>query len=245
MSKIAFILVVISFLSSARSQTWTGPNQLQPVHGLYVKPSSDGTTGDLYVAATEDSGTKAQWLTDQPINFLPAAASTSQATASQPISIAYPAYPGHDESSSPQKRAVITPPVAPVQYTYALPFNSAEGAQMPYPYAIPTTSSTPESSATQCEKAAAATTAVPYNPFQFFYPHMMQAYANARTVLKESGISDEKASSVIPQPSPFWPSSYSYPSYPMYMMVDPSAWAHYSQSAQTAANAANAESSPK
>lgn len=236
MSRIAFILVVTSFLSSARSQTWTDPNQLHPVHGLYVKPSSDGTTGDLYVAATEDSGTKAQWLTDQPINFLPAAGSTQAA---------YPTYPSHDENSNTQKRAVITsPPVAPVQYAYALPFNPTEGAQLPYPYAIPTTSTPDESSSTtHCEKAAAATaTAVPYNPFQFFYPHMMQAYANAKTVLKESGISDEKASSVIPQSSSFWPNSYSYPSYPMYVMVDPSAWAHHSQSVQATVNT---ESSPK
>lgn len=244
MSKIAFILLVTSLLSSARSQTWSGPNQLQPVHGFYVKPSSDGTTGDLYVAATEESGTKAQWLTDQPVNFLPAATST-QATAGQAIPVAYPTYSAPDESSNTQKRAVITSPLAPVQYAYALPFNPTEGAQFPYPYAYPTASSTPEtSSATQCEKAAAAATTVPYSPYQFFYPHMMQAYANAKNVLKESGMSDDKASSVIPQASPFWPNSYSYPSYPMYMMVDPSAWAQ-SQSTQTTSNAANTESSPK
>lgn len=238
MSKICFILFVIPFLTFARSQTWTGPNQLQPVHGLYVKPSSDGTTGDLYVAASEDSGTKAQWLTDQPVNFLPSSAPTTQ--AGQAIPVVYPTYPAQDESSNTQKRAIITsPPVAAVQYAYALPFNPAEGAQLPYPYTIPT-SSTPETSPpTQCEK-----TAVPYNPFQFFYPHMMQAYANAKNVLKESGMSDEKASSVIPQAS-LWPNSYSYPQYPMYVMVDPSTWAHHSQSAQTATNVPTTESSPK
>lgn len=197
---------------------WHG-NQLTPVHGLYVKPSSDGTTGDLFVAATEENGVKSQWAVDKPVNFLPVSATTQPQTSGIPVAYAYPTT--HDENAT-QKRAVI--PSAPVQYAYAMPVQSgtqAEGSQVatyPYAYTIPSTSTeTPK-----CEHQATAAQ-YPYQfPFQMFYPQMMSAYTNAMSILKDAGLTEESASTVMSQAAPTWsPASYAYP---MYVMVDPNTW---------------------
>ncbi|XP_028170775.1 uncharacterized protein LOC114360306 [Ostrinia furnacalis] len=183
-------------------------NQLHPVHGLYVKPSVDGTTGDLYVAATEDTGAKTQWLTDQPVHFLP--------IQSQP------GLPGYNlEEQKTQKRAVVNPPV---QYAYALPVPATtETTPAAYPYAVPAANPTlPAQTESKTEVPVAA--AIPqYNPYQFFYPQMMSAYANMMTILKDAGLNEETASSAVTHPSPMWPQAYAYPY--QYVMVDPSAWA--------------------
>ncbi|KAJ8722565.1 hypothetical protein PYW07_003745 [Mythimna separata] len=200
-------------------------NQLTPVHGLYVKPSSDGTTGDLFVAATEENGVKSQWAADKPINFLSVTAQP-QATA---VPVAYPSlYPTQHDESATQKRSVMPSavPNAPVQYAYAMPVPSTtqtEGNQVasyPYAYAIPSTSTATETP--KCEHQAAASP-YPYQfPFQMFYPQMTSAYTNAMSILKDAGLSEESASTVMSQAAPTWaPASYAYP---MYVMVDPNAW---------------------
>ncbi|XP_030027213.1 uncharacterized protein LOC115445172 [Manduca sexta] len=220
MSKIISLFTCICLAAAVESHVahWNTPNQLHPVHGLFVKPSSDGTTGDLYVAATEDTGVKSQWLTDQPVNFLPTAAASQSHQSALPVP--FTGYP-HEESFN-QKRAVVNPPV---QYAYALPVpsGSESGAVAPYPYALPTaamTSSSSESSTSTCTMDPAKANIQQY-PFQYFYPQMMSAYANALSILKDAGLSDDTASSVMSQTSPMWP-PYGYP---MYVMVDPSAWA--------------------
>uniref|UniRef100_A0A2A4K1W2 VMP25 protein n=1 Tax=Heliothis virescens TaxID=7102 RepID=A0A2A4K1W2_HELVI len=199
-------------------------NQLSPVHGLYVKRSSDGSTGDLFVAATEENGVKSQWAVDQPINFLPVAATAQPQAAA--ISVAYPAsYTTANDESATQKRAVM--PSAPVQYAYAMPVQSGAAtengqvASYPYAYTIPT--ATTETSATKCEHQASVPQ-YPYQfPFQMFYPQMMSAYTNAKSILKDAGLSEDSANTVMGQAAPTWaPASYAYP---MYVMVDPSAWA--------------------
>lgn len=201
-------------------------NQLTPVHGLYVKPSTDGITGDLFVAATEENGVKSQWAADKPINFLPVAPTVQpQATA---IPVAYPSLytTQHDESAN-QKRAVMPSaiPSAPVQYAYAMPVPSgtqAEGTQVasyPYAYTIPATpTETPK-----CEHQTTTSQYPSYQfPFQVFYPQMMSAYTNAMSILKDAGLSEDSASTVMSQAAPMWsPASYAYP---MYVMVDPNAW---------------------
>lgn len=235
-----FVIAFLFTIGKCNSIPWKGPNQLHPVHGLYVQPSADGSTGDLYVAATEDSGSKTQWLTDQPINFLPVGAATQKHSST--VSLPYTASisgSAHDEST--QKRAVISPTV---QYAYALPVSSGgtEGA-LTYPYAFPAlaaafqpTSSTSEPSSTlQC---ANGTAAVPYNPFQFIYPQIMSAYTNVKSILKESGMSDDTAGAIISQAAPMWSP---YGAYPMYFMVDPSAWSQ-AQSQQSSTTTSSKES---
>lgn len=236
-----FVIALFFTFGESNSTPWIGPKQLHPVHGLYVQPSADGSTGDLYVAATEDSGSKTQWLTDQPINFLPVGAATQQhpKTVPLPYTSSFSAS-GHDESQSTQKRAVMTSP--PVQYAYALPVSGGTEGALTYPYAIPamastqSASSSSESSSTPC--AEGTTAAIPYNPFQFFYPHMMSAYGNAKSILKQSGMSDESAGTIVSQAAPMW-SPYS--AYPMYVMMDPSAWSQ-AQAAQTSTTTAPKES---
>ncbi|CAG9783884.1 unnamed protein product [Diatraea saccharalis] len=200
------------------------PNELHPVHELYVKPSADGTTGDLYVAATEESGSKSQWLTDQPVHFLSA----------QP----QPALPkSYAEESLNTKRAVVNPYM---QYAYAMSGAGKPdtGALATYPYALPTSSPSPAAE-TKTEAATTAATAVPqYNPYQFFYPQIMAAYTNMMNVLKETGMSEESATAVLSQSSSMWPQSYAYPV--QYVMVDPSMWAQ----AQASASATSTPSAP-
>lgn len=200
---------------------WNSPNQLHPVQGLYVKPSVDGTTGDLYVAATEDNGVKTQWLTDQPINFLPTQ------TAGLPLSYASSfsaASLPHDETLvSTQKRAVVTSPA--FKYTYSMP-GSSDGSSISYPYSAlaPANSLVPATEGTETAEPVAAS--YPQYPYQYYYPQMMTAFANAMSVLKDAGVSDDTAGSLMSQP--MWP-SYTYPV--QYVMVDPATWAA-SQAAQ-------------
>lgn len=192
------------------------PYQLHPVQGLYVKPSVDGTTGDLYVAATEDNGVKTQWLTDQPINFLPA--QTAAMPVSYTSSFSTASLP-HDEAVvSTQKRAVVTSPA--FKYTYALP-GSSDSSAFAYPYSALTSAISSATATEGTETAEPVAASYPQYPFQYYYPQMMTAFANAMSVLKDAGVSDETAGSVMSQA--MWPPSYTYPV--QYVMVDPAAWA--------------------
>lgn len=242
-SSAIFVLTVAVTCVSGYPNLWN-PNHLNPVHGLYVKPSTDGTTGDLFVAATEDNGVKAHWAVDQPINFLPVAAAQTHATA---IPVAYPAsYPTPHDDSATHKRAVIPSsiPSAPIQYAYAMPVPSGSQAESTpvaaYPYAYPITTSPTESSA-KCEHQASVPQ-YPYQfPFQLFYPQMMSAYTNAMSILKDAGLSEDTASSVLSQASPSCtPSSYAYP---MYVMVDPNAW-NQNQATTTSTTPASSSNTP-
>ncbi|XP_013194397.2 uncharacterized protein LOC106137975 [Amyelois transitella] len=201
------------------------PNKLQPVHGLYVKPSVDGTTGDLYVAASEDSGVKSQWLTDQPVGFLPATAPAHQA-----LPIGYNPNAITDDPINTQKRAVVN---APLQYAYAYPVqgNTDGNAVVPYSYGIPTPNSaqTNTESLTPRNPDAALAAGVPqYHPLQYFYPQMMSAYAELLNAFKENasvaasavGTNDESNTATTSQSPSMWP--YAYPV--QYVMVDPSMW---------------------
>ncbi|XP_059057185.1 uncharacterized protein LOC131850835 [Achroia grisella] len=211
---------------------WNTPNSLQPVHGLYVKPSVDGTTGDLYVAATEENGVKSQWLTDQPVNFLPAA------THTQPIAYS-PSIASPEETVNTQKRAVVNPPV---QYAYAYPvLGQTEGnSVVPYPYPTSSSSPVPSNPTEICNKGdvpTRTTTTLPqYNPFHYFYPQIISAYSNLMNHLKETENNEEETGSVAPQSPAVWPASYGYPV--QYVMVDPNMWAQ----AQTASQASTSSS---
>lgn len=232
----ALVLALAFNLARGHSDYWRTPNHLQPVHGLYIKPSTDGTTGDLYVAATEENGVKAQWLTDQPVNFVqtPAAQHMAQHTtqhATLPLSylssLTAAALP-HDESIvMTQKRAVITSPA--IKYAYALPVpGSPEGSAVPYPYALPSAPSitaTSSETSTECSDNPNTSLAYPQYPY-FYYPQMMAAFAHAMSsALKEVGAGDETLSSTAQpaQSSAMWPYSYPYPM--QYVMMDPNAWA--------------------
>nr|XP_026494835.1 uncharacterized protein LOC113399805 [Vanessa tameamea] len=220
------IVLIFSFLLnwSQCHVLWETTNSLQPVHGLYVKPSVDGTTGDLYVAATEDNGVKSQWLTDQPVNFLPA--STQNQAKAVPVSftssLTKTSSP-NEETITSQRRAVITSPT--VRYAYALPVPGAEGSFVaPYPYAIPANPAVEGSNIPYCSD----TPAQPY-PVQYFYPPMMSAIASAMNAYKE-GDTDGGSQNISPQtPSNYWPSIYGYPY--QYIMVDPKTWSQSQNSA--------------
>ncbi|XP_053625219.1 uncharacterized protein LOC128683527 [Plodia interpunctella] len=214
-----FSLVILTALAFAKGHVAYRnlPNKLQPVHGLYVKPSVDGTTGDLYVAATEDNGVKSQWLTDQPVGFLP--------TAHQ--SVGYNPNALTDDAINTQKRAVVN---APLQYAYAYPIpGHTEGKSLPYPYSIPTPAPTQANTdVTQLNPDVAVNAGVPqYQPLQYFYPQMMSAYADLLNAFKEQATAvasaagaNEESSTAIPQTPSVWP--YAYPF--QYVMVDPSMW---------------------
>lgn len=237
------VQAILAFANGNVAYTKTA-NHLHPVHGLFVKPSIDGTTGDLYVAATEDNGAKTQWLTDHPIHFLP--------MQSQPV---LPT--GYNlEDLNPHKRAVVNPPV---QYTYALPATSnSEAGHLPYPYAMPTAGSpypavvetkteapapVPVAPAAVAPSAVAQAAVVPqYNPYQFFYPQMLTAYANMMSILKDAGLNEETATSVVSQSSPMWSQSYAYPY--QYVMVDPNAWAQAQAQATAAPPTTSTPASP-
>ncbi|CAH2073564.1 unnamed protein product, partial [Iphiclides podalirius] len=200
--------------------------QLNPVHGLFVKPSEDGVTGDLYVAATEDDGVHSQWLTDHPVNFLPSAAATQTQAASIPVtytsSITSSTSP-HEETVTTHKRAVITSPS--MKYAYALPVSgTADGGPMhPYPYGFyaPNVQNSDESPQCRSESSPASPPGLHTYPYPYYYPHMMTALSAAMHAMKES---EEDSSPKVLQPPPFgWPAAYAYPY--QYVMVDPSAWA--------------------
>lgn len=200
--------------------------QLNPVHGLFIKPSEDGVTGDLYVAATEDDGVSSQWLMGQPVNFLPTGALTQAQAASMPVtftsSLTSSSTP-NDETVTTKKRAVITSP--PMKYPYAIPAQGAsEGSQAhPYSYGFyaPNTQNTEEVSPCRPE-GLTPTSALPSYPYPYYYPHMLTALSAAMHALKENG---DDTGPKISQPQPHgWPAAYAYPY--QYIMVDPSAWSH-------------------
>lgn len=238
MKKIRALVLALAFnLAKGHGSYWRTPNHLHPVHELYIKPSTDGTTGDLYVAATEENGVKAQWLTDKPVNFLPTPAAQHAALPISYLSSLTAAALPHDESvTAPQKRAVLTNPA--IKYTYALPVpGSSEGTTVPYPYALPSASvTTSTSSEGSTERSDNPTTSVAYQHYpSFYYPQMMAAFAHAMSsALKEAGATSETGTSTAQavQSAAMWPYAYPYPV--QYVMMDPNAWA---QSQTTAAPA--------
>lgn len=204
---------------------WNG-HQLTPVHGLYVKPSTNGITGDLFVAATEENGVKSQWAVDQPINYVPVTTASQPQAATVAVPYAPHCQTSQDENLN-QKRAVVA---NPVQYAYALPVPTGKQAEnTPVAYAYPIAAATTETP--KCEHGNALH--YPYQfPYQLFYPQVMTAYTNAMSILKDVGLSEESASAVMAQATPTWPpTSYAYP---MYVMVDPNAW-NQNQSTTTTA----------
>lgn len=235
MRNLRVLVLALAFnLAKGHSAYWRTPNHLHPVHGLYIKPSTDGTTGDLYVAATEENGVKAKWLTDHPVNFLPTPAAQHPALPISYLSdLTAAAFP-HDKSvAATQKRAIITSPA--IKYTYALPVpGSSEGSTVPYPYALPsapvTTATTSESS-TECSDNPLTSVAYQHYP-SFYYTQMMAAFAHAmNNALKDAGATDETGTSTAQavQSAAMWPYAYPYPV--QYVMMDPNAWAQ----SQTAA----------
>ncbi|XP_063620417.1 uncharacterized protein LOC134792905 [Cydia splendana] len=226
-----YAVLALAFASARGHLAWPG-GDFQAVQGLYIKPSGDGTTGDLYVAATEDNGVSSQWLTDQPVNFL-AAGSHPQPTA-HPLFSALSSNALPLEESTTQKRSAITGPAA--KYAYGLPAESGyssysyAGIQSPKSEAVPATK--PEAS------TIASGSAVPQYPYNYLYPHMVQAaYSSALKVLKDAGVGSEDANNnaVAPYPTSYWPASY----YPMhYIMMDPTAWAKKHAAALTTTTAA-------
>ncbi|CAH1645965.1 unnamed protein product [Spodoptera littoralis] len=219
----AGLVILLLTCVSGHPNIWQ-TDVLAPVHGFYVKPSADGTKGDLFVAATEENGVKSQWALDQPISILPVP--TQPQAASVPVAYS-PVYATAHEESSPQKRSALTTPTpsAPVQYAYAMPVSSSTpvettGTAVSYPYAYTMTATATASETPKCEHQT-NTVQYPYQfPYHMFYPHMMMsAYTNAMSILKDAGFSEDSANSVMAHASPMWsPTSYAYP---MYVMIDP------------------------
>lgn len=188
------LLAILLASSEGHILQWT-PNSLAQVQGLYVKPSFDGATGDLYVAATEDEGKKTQWVADQPINFLGSAA---QQVA--PASVAYSTSVGAPVNGivTSHQQAVYTSPTT--KYYYSPDSN----AVAPCPHA-------------QANPVDAAAVQYPmdyyraqYAMLQYFYPYILQTAAlTAANALKEAGLSDEMTQAVMSRTS-LW-SPYSYP----------------------------------
>lgn len=240
-SSVIFISIIVTSVRSYPG--YWGSTNLNPVHGLYVKPSSDGSKGDLFVAASEDNGVKSQWMVDQPISFLPIAAATQSQATALPVPCSFT----HNDDSSTHKRAVMPSPVSnpQVQYAYALPsvVPSTENnplASYPYAYPLPLSSENP---APKCEPSSTSSQYPFPFPFQFFYPQMMSAYSNAVTILKDAGLSDDAANSVMAHhASPMWGSSpYSYP---MYVMVNPGSW-YQNQESKTTPSTPNSSPNTK
>ncbi|XP_026757818.2 uncharacterized protein LOC113517362 [Galleria mellonella] len=217
--RLCLVFLAVIATASGRTAYWSAPDNLQPVHGLYVKPSMDGTTGDLYVAATEENGVKSQWLTDQPVNFLPVAAAHTQPTVAYPPNIA-----NSDETANTQKRAVVNPPLQ-YAYAYPVPGNPEGNSIVSYPYPVSASNALP-SNPTEIRNtgdAPASTTLPQYNPFHYFYPQIISAYADLLNNLKETGNTEEATGSVTNKTPAAWPPTYAYPV--QYVMVDPSLWA--------------------
>lgn len=236
---IALVLALVFNLCNGHGTYWGTPNHLHPVHGLYIKPSTDGTTGDLYVAATEENGAKAQWLTDQPVNFLPSPAAQHAALPISYLSgLSAAALPHEDHQSvaTTQKRAVITSPA--IKYTYTLPVpGSSGGSMVPYPYNLPpapVTTTTSSESSTECSDKP--TTSVAYSHYPtFYYSQMMAAFAQAmKSAVKETGTTNEAGTSAAQaiQSAAMWPYTYPYPV--QYIVIDPKAWAESQIAAATA-----------
>lgn len=230
----AFIALAFGCVS-ANLAIWSS-NKLQPVQGLYVKPSSDGSTGDLYVAATEDSGVNAQWVADQPINFLP------QSTIA-------PAFAAPEETV--HKRSIFTNPA--LKYANAQPAEASTTPAQTYPYA--TTAAVPTEGAL-VQYSTEAAQQVPYQQYSYpynynYFPYLMSAVTTSgANALKELGVSEEVANAVlVAQSNALWSAAalLSYPTqypYNSYVSVDPAAaaaaWAqHQAAVAATPATATN------
>ncbi|GBP27943.1 hypothetical protein EVAR_83572_1 [Eumeta japonica] len=210
----------------AHSTASNAENRLQPVSGLYVQPSADGATGDLYVAASEDNGVQTQWIADQPINILPtgAAAQTQQvspAAACTP-SLA-PQTPSEGESSSAvHMRSFI---MNPLQYASAttLPMPASYGIVSPYQYAVAAMNSSPgetdASKLTEGLPTKIIQTRTHYVPLQFLYPGLANAEASTAG---DTNKEDSKVDGPTPQsPVPVWPYPYTYPTM-QYVAINPS-----------------------
>ncbi|XP_014370213.2 uncharacterized protein LOC106720145 [Papilio machaon] len=228
--KVLSVILLVIYSTKSNAANFIVPKQLTPVHGLFVKPSEDGITGDLYVAASEDSGVDSQWLTEHPINFLPA--STQAQAASAPVtftsSLTTSSSP-HEKTVTNKKKTVVTSP--PVKYAYALPIPGAPDMNgfSPYPFGLyaPHNYKAEES---QCQmEGLTPPTSLPSYPYPFYYPHMMAALAGALNSHKE-GENDGASRTALPVPH-HWPGTYAYPY--QYIMLDPAAWSSQSQSQTT------------
>ncbi|XP_048479612.1 uncharacterized protein LOC125489074 [Plutella xylostella] len=234
--RVVIALACVCACAHAHMGYWGGQSPLQPVAGLYVKPSHDGITGDLYVAASEDNGVNSQWVSEQPINFMqsyaqgqsavPISYSSSLTTAKSPL----------EEVITAQKRAVITNPQ--VQYTYPV---GADGKPvLSYPYTMMAGAGT---TAQYPEAAAAAYAGHPYSAFHYFYPYLMSAaLANA---MKELGVNEETTNAVAtPAATPAASAWASSAYYPWQYMMDPTAWAQHAAAAAAAAATTPAPAAP-
>lgn len=246
MRKFKALVIALAFnLARGHVPYWRTPNHLQQVHGLYIKPSTDGTTGDLYVAATEESGAKAQWLTDQPVNFLPTPSGQhGPLPMSYLSSMTAAALPQDESVARTQKRAVLTSPA--IKYAYALPMTGTpEGSVVPYPYAMPsapTITATSSESSTECCDNTNTSALHPGYAF-LYYQQMMAAVAHAMSsALKEAGATDETSKSTAQgaQSATTWPFSLPYPV--QYVIMDPKAWAQNQTTPSPAAQLTTTES---
>ncbi|XP_068629661.1 uncharacterized protein [Battus philenor] len=210
--KVLAAIILAFYLSVIKAANFDLHNQLTPVHGLFVRPSEDGVTGDLYVAASEDNDVNSQWLAEHPINFLP---STQTQAASVPIkytkSLTSTISP-NEETITTQKRAVIKS--NPIKYAYALPVPGPADASAFNPYAFGFYGANiPKSEKTKCQSQDP----LPY-PYPYFYPHMMTALTTAMNNLREDE-DDTKSRQPFPHQ---WPGAYTYPY--QYIMLDPTTW---------------------
>lgn len=237
------VVLVLAVIQVRGHLVWNDP-ELQPVQGLYVKPSSDGISGDLYVAATEDNGVQSQWLTEQPVNFLRA--------PSQHQHSAIPHFASNNDLSgdetliATQKRAVINDQAANYYNQHS---GTPETAYAPYNYAGIPSAKTEALPATESSQVQAAPTpaAIPqYSPYHYMYPHMMYAaYANAVKAYQDAGKGKEDSSinnKITPFPTAMWPTTSYYPM--QYLMMDPTAWAKSQATAVSGSTIAATTSAP-
>ncbi|KPI91621.1 hypothetical protein RR46_15125 [Papilio xuthus] len=219
--KVLSVILLVIYSTRSNAANFNVP-KLTPVHGLFVKPSEDGITGDLYVAASEDSGVDSQWLTEHPINFLPA--STQAQAASAPVtftsSLTTSSSP-HEKTVTTKKKTIVTSP--PVKYAYALPIPSTPDMNgfSPYPFGLYAPQNYKASEESQCQlEGLTPPTSLPAYPYPFYYPHMMAALTGALNSHKD-GENDGASRTALPV-SHHWPGAYAYPY--QYVMLDPTAW---------------------
>lgn len=218
MNNYKLITVIISFLiTHIKSHLILNESKdLNPVHGLFVKPSFDGSTGDLYVAATEENGEKSQWLADTSINFLPPeekiVPETTKTTSQEEITTKQP------KIIASQK----------LKYAYVLPIPRSAGSLMPLPYAIATVTS-------PCAMGS--------QNLNHLYPQMLSSVANAMNALY--GTTDQKATSTPLQAAQFWPNVFPLSSFPPYLVMAPRSWTQTqkndNRSTETEAESASVE----
>lgn len=192
------VVLALTIVYTRAHLAYWAPNPLQAVQGLYVKPSSDGHTGDLYVAASEDNGVNSQWVADKPINFLPA---NHPQAVTYSSSYASNTSPG-EEVVTTQKRAIFSSPTA--KYTYASPAsNDANGNALPsYPYALPASSGDP--SATSYPYSLTGATSADGNNAAAAYPY-------AIPTAQSDGSPQYPADTAAVQPaSPYYGYGYQY-----------------------------------